>query len=409
MRSFHPLGTLLLTLTLALLTGCSKDVERIVANERFLRGQENIGETLRQAEVADRDTYVQIGLRNQGSTLLVGEEDGFVAESFLRVASWSLPADTLPGLVIDSVYFAIPRDSTFTRAGNPFRIEMSSIFGGLPISSTTYDFGTLRLDLGAPFIETLREWAAHPLQAPTLRLSAPDGGGMGGFQAGLGAFHVRFRTAVDTTGSTSTSRATTDYYAHSPIAPAPTGTEPTLVLGGRYETMIVLRADMPAIPPGSSLNEAAWILRLDGIGDPLEGNGFVTGKTYLDVDVFRLTRTWSESATDTTGMGAGPAIPALRFHQMEPATDSTLVIPIPLDWMRGWAADTTTNHGVLIAFPRWRNPQERTIIRDNQSTVITVNVPIGANISPPIHVESRESARPPEFRVSYTSPPPGRL
>ena len=44
-RARHPLTALVLTLVF--LTGCSKDVDRVVANERLRRGQEIIGETNR--------------------------------------------------------------------------------------------------------------------------------------------------------------------------------------------------------------------------------------------------------------------------------------------------------------------------------------------------------------------------
>jgi hypothetical protein len=68
---------LLLTLAWALLAGCSKDVERIVANERLLRGQDAIGTTDRAVFDADRDTYVGVGERNFGNTLLVGADGAY--------------------------------------------------------------------------------------------------------------------------------------------------------------------------------------------------------------------------------------------------------------------------------------------------------------------------------------------
>jgi hypothetical protein len=405
-RASHPLTALLLTLVF--LTGCSKDVERVVANERLRRGQEIIGETNRASHPADRDTYVGVGVRNTGSTLLVGEEGGFVAEAFLRVGTWNLPAPDLPQLVIDSVYFSIPNDPVFLRGISSMVIELDSLATpGVPLASVTYSLGTLQFNFDPSFLGTLREWAADTSRTPTLTLRAPLGGGVAGFLAGAGAFHVVYNVGgVTATKLKASSRATDDSYVHSPLTPAPTGTETALQMGGRYETVLALRADVPSIPPGFSLNEAAWVLHLDGVEDALEDNAFKPGATYLDVDVFRIGSPWTESATDTLGIGAGPAVPALRLHKMEPATDSTLVIPVPLAWMRGWAADSTTNHGILVAFTRWRERRE-TLGTDNK-TIIEF-IPVGANISSAIRVRSRETADPPQFRVSWTSPPPGRL
>ena len=416
-RASHTLTALFLTLVF--LTGCSKDVDRVVANERLRRGQENVGETARAAHAADRDTYLGVGVRNDGTNLLVGEEGGFASQSYLRVETWNLPDSALAGLVIDSVYFEIPNDSMFIRPPTPLRIELDSLLipSVFPLASTTYMLGKLGFNLEHVPLSTFRNWARFPLLAPTFTLRAPDGGGMASFGAGAGAFHVVY-TYLLTNGNrtpkiTATSRVAgpglnSDSYVHTPLTPTASGTETALLMGGRYETVLALRADVPAIPPGYSLNEAAWVLHLDGIEDALEDNGFKPANTHIDVDVFRIGAPWTESATDTLGIGAGTAVPALRLHKMEPATDTTLVVPIPLAWMRGWAADSTTNHGILVAFTRWR--ELRTYPDPNRPNgTITVFAPSPANISPAIRVRSRETADPPQFRVSWTSPPPGRL
>lgn len=401
MRAPHPLAPILLTLVLALLVGCSKDVERIVTNERILRGQDDLGNTDRAVHDAGRDTYVGVGTRNFGNTLLVGEEGAYAAVSYLRVLAWSVP-DT--NAVIDSVYFAIPNDTTFLRSGPSFTIELADSSGGfaIPNFSASYDLGTLRIDLTESLVASMRDWAAAPLTAPTFVLRAPVGGGVAGFQAGTGMFHIRYHLpAAPSVILTASSRATIDSYTRTPLTPAPTGAETALLLGGRYETMVALRADVPAIPAGFSLNEAAWVLHLDGVEDALEDNAFVPDRTFLDIDVFRIGASWSESATDTLGMNAGAAVPALRLLNVDPATDTTLVVPIPLAWMRGWAADSTTNHGILVAFTRWRE------LRDTASG--SIYVPTGPDISSAIRVHSRESAAPPQLRVSWTSPPPSRI
>lgn len=398
MRAHHPLTALLLTL--ALLTGCSKDVERIVANERLRRGQDTLGTTERAVYDADRDTYVGVGQLNFGNTLLVGQEGAYVAESHLRVLLWSVPDTTA---IIDSVYFAIPNDTTFLRGDTPpFTIELADSSGGnaIPTFSATYDLGTLRIELSESVVASMREWAGSPLTSPTFVLRAPFGGGVGGFQSGTGTFHIRYHLpAAPTTILDATSRAIIDSYTRTPLTPVPTGSETALPMGGRYETMVAIRAHVPAIPAGFSLNEAAWVLQLDGVEDALEDNGFVPNATFLDVDVFRIGASWAESATDTLGLNLGPAVPGLRLHKMNPATDTTLVVPIPLAWMRAWAADSTTNHGILVAFTRWRE------LRGTP----TIYVPVGADISSAIRVRSRESGAPAQIRVSWTSPPPGRI
>ncbi|HET9251363.1 MAG TPA: hypothetical protein VFP58_04530 [Candidatus Eisenbacteria bacterium] len=403
MRPSRRLGILPLALFLSLLTGCSKDVDRIVSNERFLRGQEEVGATNRSVLDADRDTYVGVGQRNFGKTLLVGVEGGYQAESYLRVLNWSLPTDTTA--VYDSVYFSIPNDPTFIRGNGTFTIELADSAGGsaIPTFSVTYDRGTLRIDLTESVIDSMRSWEARRilgLPTPAFVLRAPFGGGVAGFQAGAGTFNVKYHpSAAPTTFVTVSSRATFDSYTRTPLAPAPTGAETALLLGGRYETMVALRAAVPPIPAGYSLNEAAWVLHLNGVEDALEDNGFATGRTYLDVDVYRVGASWAESATDTAGLSAGTAIPALRFFKVDPATDTTLVVPIPLAWMRGWAADSTTNQGILVSFTQWRE----------LPTASTEYILVGADISSAIRIRSRESGAAPQLRVSWTSPPPARF
>jgi hypothetical protein len=404
---FRPLLALALSFFAVLSVGCSKDVERIVANERLLRGQGDIGSTDRAVYAANRDTYVGVGQRNFGNTLLVGQEGSYQAESFVRVLVWGVPAD--PNAIIDSVYFTIPNDSTFLRGVSTFTIELADSSGGnaIPTASTSYDLGALHIDLPQPetVVDSMRSWEARRIlggTTPTFVIRAPFGGGVAGFQAGNGAFTIRYHLAsAPTVLLTVTSRAIVDFYTRTPLTPLPTGTDVALLMGGRYETMIAIRATIPTIPAGYSLNEATWLLRLDGIEDALEDNAFIPDKTYLDVDVFRIGSSWSESATDTLGMMAGVAIPALRLHKVDPATDSTLVFPIPLAWIRGWTADSTTNHGILVAFTRWR--EFRTVGSGS------VFVSVGADISPAIRVRSRETAEPPQLRISWTSPPPSRI
>ena len=402
MRPIRPLLAIVLSLFAVLSTACSKDVDRIVANERLLRGQGDIGATDRAVYDADRDTYVGVGQRNFGSTLLVGSEGAYEAESYLRVLTWSVP-DT--SAVIDSIYFAIPNDTTFVRGITTLTIELadSSALSAFPTFSTTYDLGTLRIDLNTVALDSMRAWATRPLTSPTFVLRAPSAvNAVAGFQAGKGSFVVRYHLpAAPAVILTATSTAIIDSYTRSPLTPIPTGSETALLLGGRYETMVAVRAEVPAIPAGYSLNEAAWVIHLDGVEDALEDNGFVPGKTYLDVDVYRIGASWTESATDTLGMAASSPFPAVRFQLTDPATDTTLVVPIPLAWMRGWAADSTTNQGVLIAFNRWREQKS--------FGTTTVYASVGPDISPAIRVRSRETANPPQLRISWTSPPPGRI
>ena len=404
MRAPHPLGILLLALILSFLVGCSKDVDRIVANERLLRGQEDIGATDRAVFDADRDTYVGVGQQNFGEMLLVGEEGTYQVESFLRVPNWTVPPTDA---VFDSIYFAIPNDPDFIRGISTFTIELADSAGlnAIPTFSMPYSLGTLRFDLTTTFVDSVRVWEARRIlgwPTPTFVLRAPSGGGVAGFQAGTGTFTIKYHLpATSGTMVTAASRASIDSYTRSPLSPAPTGAESALLLGGRYESAVALRAPVPAIPPGFSLNEAAWVLRLDGVEDALEDNGFVPGKTYLDVDVHRVGAPWTESATDTLGMGLGTAIPALRLFQMDPATDTTIVVPIPLAWLRGWAADSTTNQGIVVTFTRWR--ELRT------GTESSTYVPLSADISSAIRVRSRESGAPAQLRVSWTSPPPARF
>ena len=64
------LAALILPVTL-FLSGCSNRVERIVGNERLIRGPGGLGTTLDQGPAVDRDTYVTPGTANFGTSLLV--------------------------------------------------------------------------------------------------------------------------------------------------------------------------------------------------------------------------------------------------------------------------------------------------------------------------------------------------
>jgi len=55
------------------LCGCSSRVERIVGNERLIRGPGGLGTTVSVVSFLNRDTYVTSSAVNFGSVQLVGQ------------------------------------------------------------------------------------------------------------------------------------------------------------------------------------------------------------------------------------------------------------------------------------------------------------------------------------------------
>src|SRR5690348_1860635 len=93
---------------LALASGCSNRAERLVGNERLIRGPGGLGTTILQNSLPDRDTYVTPGTANYGPYLLAGRSTTFEARSFFRFLKFNLPDTLLSGFTPDSIIFILP-------------------------------------------------------------------------------------------------------------------------------------------------------------------------------------------------------------------------------------------------------------------------------------------------------------
>jgi hypothetical protein len=114
------------------------------------------------------------------------------------------------------------------------------------------------------------------------------------------------------------------------------------------------------------------------------------GPTFPDsitvtVEARRIQSSWSESAADTSGLNiSGVFVDRVVGYQVRDVSDTLLVVPLPAALVRDWSSGFLANDGVVL--------------RINESFR-----------APEIWLYSRESSRPPEFRISTTSPPPGRF
>ena len=71
-------------------------------------------------------------------------------------------------------------------------------------------------------------------------------------------------------------------------------------------------------------------------------------------------------------------------YQVRDVSDTLLIVPLPAALVRDWSSGFLANEGIVLR--------------------------IGESFrAPEIWLYSRESSKPPEFRISTTSPPPGRF
>lgn len=397
------LAALVLPAALAL-SGCSEHSSRVVGNERLIRGPGGLGTTVIQGPAVDRDTYVTPGTANLGSTLLVGRSASYEARAFFKFIAFSLPDTNLPGLVPGDVLFELPPAPLRL---NPLDLQLD--FGitdaaladsgviswpgpgmGTPLGSIQFDFtGPLLLSMGPGSFFQFKQWALDPSLAPAFILRAPLTQGMAGFRAGAARFRVPYTwnnggtTVVDTTSTT----VFFDLYLHPPISPTPTGADTAIVLGGGFEASMAIRAPVPAIPPGASVNELRLVLAvidsLPGVDGSILHEADDSTRVAVTLEVRQISSVWPEGATDASLITTN-VIPISLVLGVTAAAGDSLSIRLPTSLARGWSANPVSNEGVLITI-------------------------LSANTNPGIVIGSRESSRPPVLRVGTTSPPPGKF
>ena len=397
------------------LCGCSSRVERIVGNERLVRGPGGLGSTVSVVSSLNRDTYVTSNAVNFGPALLVGQSGSFDALSLFKVSAWRLPVETLTGFTPIAVHFVLPQRQILGGATGTLSAGLSltavawdsSVAWpgpalGAGLGSTSYDFiGALRVNLGPSGYSQVQQWAADPSLAPGFALVRTSTGNVGSFQAGSAVFRIFYQyTGPDSTETDSIdTHVSLNAYVHSPLSPPQTGTETALVFGGEFESALALRAPVPPISDGSSVNELRFLLPVTGTA-PAPDGAAMPDTAILSVDIFRIRAPWVEGVTDRAALtiDASP-VSRLILPQFLTAQDTALSIPLPRVLTREWGADSTSNEGVLI---RIRD----ITVRPGSDLYRLVQTPAE---SPSFLIGSRESSRPPVLRVSTTTPPPGRF
>lgn len=367
--------------SVALLAGCSERASRITGNERLLRGEEGLGTTYVSDTLIDRDTYLSPSLTTlRGATLLAGRTGAYEARSLFRTTAWSLPESTA---FVDTVRFRVDYDPVFLAVGDP---TLGVRLAGAAWDSTTVTWpgppqGTLlgtssfgqnsfTIELGASSITQVRAWSRDP-SFPGFMLGIESGSGVLGFRAGTGRIEIVYHTLLDATLKTVTSRLPTDLTIYSP-APAASGVEDSLALGGLFQSQVLLRAPVAPSPNGFSINGATFVAYVPSGAFP---------DTISELRVYRVAAPWTEGApTDSVNAAA---IAILTAYNLRAPGDS-IVIPIPIGVALDWSKNPATNYGILL---RITNSFYR----------------------PEVVIDSRESSRPPVLRITRTTPPPGRL
>jgi hypothetical protein len=389
--------TLTVALALALAAtapACSKKAERLVGNEILARGPGGLGDTAREASPLDRDTYLMISTADRSTALLAGILAPYEAQILLKVGAWSLPDTNDLTVVIDSVRLELTLDGEMS-IPNILTLELRTAaaawdtttvewpgpgFGTLLASGDPHDaVGAFKLELGSGAYPLVRSWATDPASLNGFVIRRVSGTEVAAFKAGA----CRFRIVYHHTGSSAQSFAdtpvTTDLFIHTPLAPTATGADTTLILGGLYAPVVAFRAPMDSFTPGFSLDEARVVFRVRSDSPTFPDSVVVT------VEARRIQNSWTEGAADTAGLGiATTFLDRVVGYQVRDASDTLLIVPIPTATVRDWSSGALANEGIVLRIGEAYRGKE-------------------------IWLYSRESSKPPEFRISTTSPPPGRF
>jgi hypothetical protein len=374
-------AVLLLAFCAALLAGCSERASRITGNERLLRGSIGLGTTYVSDTLIDQDTHLSPTLTTlRGATLIAGQTGSYEARSLFRTTAWSLPESTA---FVDTVRFRINYDARVNQIGDPTLglhlagaawDSVTVTWPGPPLGtllgSSSFGPGSFTVQLGAASITQVRSWSRDPL-FPGLEMSIESGSGILGFLAGTGRIEIVYHTLVDPTLKTLITRFPTDLTVYSPDTPA-SGAADSLVLGGLFQSEVLLRAPVAPSPAGFSINGATFVAYVRSGAFP---------DTISELRVYRVALPWTEgSPTDSVNSAA---ISILTSYNLRAPGDS-IVIPIPIPVALAWSQSPATNYGILLRVTN-------------------------SYFAPEILLDSRESIRPPTLRVTRTTPPPGRF
>ena len=385
--------TLVLILALAAAApACSKKAEQLVGNEVLKRGPGGLGDTSREVTPLDRDTFLGTGTVDRGSTLLAGVSGAYEARVLLKVGTWVLPDTNDLTVVVDSIRLELPFDGkmsipdvdltlhTATSAWDTLSVAWPgpTLSGSLATANAVDAVGDFSLDLGGGSFGLVKSWAIDPSSLNGFVVRRSAGSGVAAFRAGAGRFRIVYHTATSTRSLADTPLSA-DLFIHTPLVTLPTGADTTLILGGLFAPVVAFRAPIDSFTPGFSLDEARVVFRVRSDSPTFPDSITVT------VEARRVQSSWSESAVDTSGLNiSGVFLDRVVGYQVRSVSDTLLIVPLPAALVRDWSSGFLANDGVVLR--------------------------IGESFrAPEIWLYSRESSRPPEFRISTTSPPPGRF
>jgi len=385
--------TLVLALALAAVApACSKKAERLVGNEVLKRGPGGLGDTVREITPLDRDTFLGTGTADRGSTLLAGVSGAYEARVLIKPGTWVLPDTNDVTVVVDSIRLELPFDGKMsipdvdlllhTAASAWDTLSVAWPGPGLGASLATANAvdanGDLWLELGGSSFGLVKSWAIDPSSLNGFVVRRSAGSGVAAFRAGAGRFRIVYHTATSTRSIADTPFSA-DLFIHTPLVSLPTGADTTLILGGLYAPVVAFRAPVDSFTPGFSLDEARVVFRVRSDSPTFPDSITVT------IEARRIQSSWSEGAVDTAGLNISTVtLDRVVGYQVRDVSDTLLVVPLPASLVRDWSSGVLANDGVVL--------------RINESFR-----------APEIWLYSRESTRPPEFRISTTSPPPGRF
>ena len=375
-----------------------------MGNERLARGPGGLGETTRVTVTADRDTWVETGAAVTGPVLLVARSGAFEAVTHLKLARWNIPDTTDLTLSIRSVVLFAPslaRDTLNTpgavgielgradAAWDSTTIAWPGPGSAALLGSATESFleDTLTVDLTASApLDSLKRWARDPSSIPGLRLSlaAASGPGVAAYRAGALVIRIAYDHTVSGSPQTDAidSPVTEDLYVRKLATALPAGNETELPLGGLDGFGVALHFPSPTIPTGAAIQEVALLLPVDAATDSIP---FLEMGRTVDVEVRAAGAPWPETVTAASALNASAAVVAGSWNfAYHGSPDSLLTIRLPASLARDWSGAPAANHGLLLTALR-------------------------GEIAPAILIGSRESARAPRLRVSYTTAPKERF
>lgn len=376
----------------ALASACSKKAERLVGNEILARGPDGFGTTTREVSPIDRDTYLATGTTDRGTTLLAGVSGAFEAQTLIKIGTWVLPDTNDVTMVVDSIRLELPFDPKMSIPDFDLELGLAASpwdtttvawpgpgMGTVLASANVLDaIGDFALEIGGGSFGLVRSWATNPASLNGFVIRRASLSGVAAFRAGAGRIRIVYHNGTSTRLIADTPFQT-DLFIHSPLTPAPSGADTTLILGGLYQPVVAFHAPIDSFTPGFSINEARIVFRVRSDSPTFPDSILVT------VEARRIQNPWTEGTADTTGLGVSTTIlDRVVGYQVRDVSDTLLIVPLPAALVRDWSSGALANEGIVLR--------------------------IGESYrAPEIWLYSRESSQPPEFRISTTSPPPGRF